>query len=56
MSSPHRRWKGHCLLCVSCSNQPRIKGNGRRKYPTPVARQLGKSRRYSKHIDFRETA
>jgi hypothetical protein len=46
-SSPHKRWKGHCLLCAE--NKGKVRGISRRwKDPHRVNRQFGKMRRRSR--------
>lgn len=44
--SPHRRWRGCCLMCAA-----RVRGDGRGKYPVAVARRLGRKRRFTKRVD-----
>lgn len=46
--SPHRRFKGCCLMCAM--NAEQVRGAGRRKYPARVARQLGRKRRFNKRV------
>jgi hypothetical protein len=46
-SSPHRRWKGHCLLCAD--DRGKVKGMGRRlKDPFRYRKAVGKSRRLTR--------
>lgn len=46
--SPHRRWKGHCMLCAPYP----VRGNGWiKKMPFSVARKLGRKRRTKRGYD-----
>lgn len=48
-SSPHKRWKGCCLMCAD--NRGKVRGMGRRwRDPFKVRKQVGKSRRLSRRF------
>lgn len=53
--SPHKRWKGHCLMCAS--------GSGKVRSATPVdkipfreLRKIGVKRRYSRNKIYGDEA
>lgn len=48
-SSPHKRWKGHCMMCGAHKH----KGNGDTfRTPWSVLRKTGVKRRYSRNKPY----